>query len=65
MFLLLPGESLPAAGIRVVRNGENQGTEDRPRWLWDGNIDTPTLSPSIHSVGQWHGYLSNGEFKSC
>lgn len=65
MFLLLPGESLPVAGIRVVRGGENPGTEDRPRWVWDGNVESPTLAPSIHSPGQWHGYLIKGEFQSC
>lgn len=45
-----------------------------PQWDWDGNVEKPTLKPSIaHSVGDgkggmvehWHGYLTNGEFKSC
>lgn len=42
-------------------------------WSWDGNVDAPTLSPSIHCVGLdengnikpgvgcgWHGFLSQG-----
>lgn len=31
------------------------------------DITTLSLSPSIHCVGccGWHGYLTNGEFKSC
>lgn len=34
-------------------------------WHWNGNIEKPTLSPSIHHVGHWHGHLVNGVFKSC
>lgn len=36
-------------------------------WLWDGNREKPTLTPSIlATVGcRWHGYLTNGEFVSC
>ena len=31
------------------------------QWSWDGNEDSPTLTPSIHAVGIWHGRVSNGE----
>lgn len=34
-------------------------------WTWDGNRERPTLSPSIHAVGHWHGYLRAGRFESC
>lgn len=35
-------------------------------WGWDGNIETPTITPSIDiNRGHWHGYLTNGVFKSC
>lgn len=47
----------------------------RPRWHWDGNRDTPTLTPSLwikqrdaagNDVGDhWHGFLTAGEFVSC
>ncbi|MDY6979357.1 MAG: DUF6527 family protein [Pseudomonadota bacterium] len=33
-------------------------------WQWDGNREKPTLSPSLHLPGHWHGYLRGGEFKS-
>jgi hypothetical protein len=33
-----------------------------PHWNWDGNRDAPTLSPSLHAVGHWHGYLRGGFF---
>lgn len=34
-------------------------------WTWDGNVEKPTLHPSIHSVGNWHGWLQAGRFVSC
>jgi hypothetical protein len=47
----------------------------RPRWHWDGNREQPTLTPSIliyqlsetgAKTGEhWHGFLTNGVFKSC
>jgi len=34
-------------------------------WTWDGNRERPTLTPSIHCVGVWHGYLTAGRLVSC
>lgn len=31
-----------------------------PSWEWDGNREEPTLSPSVHNVGHWHGFLRAG-----
>lgn len=31
------------------------------QWSWDGNEDLPTLSPSLHAVGVWHGYVRKGK----
>lgn len=36
-----------------------------PSWEWDGNQESPTLSPSVHHVGHWHGWLRNGVWESC
>lgn len=41
-----------------------------PSWEWDGNKETPTLSPSVHDIPaggktHWHGYLRNGVWESC
>ena len=33
---------------------------ESPSWEWDGNVETPTLSPSVHHVGHWHGWLRSG-----
>lgn len=35
-----------------------------PCWRWDGNRDAPTLTPSIHLINEWHGYMTNGELRS-
>lgn len=36
-------------------------------WIWDGNIEAPTLKPSIHykidGETHWHGDLVDGEFR--
>lgn len=43
-------------------------TVKEPRcWLWDGNVEKPTLSPSIKRIGGcgWHGFLTKGVFETC
>jgi hypothetical protein len=29
-------------------------------WGWDSNEDRPTLTPSIHCIGHWHGWIRAG-----
>lgn len=31
-------------------------------WEWDGNREAPTLTPSIHHIDHWHGFLTKGFF---
>ena len=40
---------------------------DTHRWHWNGNRETPTLTPSLHKTDGcgWHGFLTNGEFLEC
>jgi hypothetical protein len=33
-------------------------------WGFDGNLDRPTLTPSVHHVGHWHGYIRAGRMVS-
>ena len=41
-------------------------TEPGPVWAWDGNVDAPTLTPSIlNRFCKYHGFLTNGVFESC
>lgn len=38
-----------------------------PAWTWNGSRDKPTLTPSIQRTiaCRWHGYLTDGVFRSC
>ena len=47
-----------------VRVGAPQ--PDQHNWGWDGNLDAPTLTPSIHRTGDcgWHGHLQAGMWRS-
>lgn len=62
-----------AMGGRCVVPTKSNFTEDstcadsRARG-WDitgTGFEDVTLSPSIHHVGHWHGWLRNGELVSC
>lgn len=39
----------------------------QPVWNWNGDLDKPTISPSIQVIGgcNWHGFLTDGVFRSC
>lgn len=39
-----------------------RSSDQRATWEWDGNAEMPTLSPSIHHIGHWHGWLKQGFF---
>ena len=58
MLIWLPHDTMAAR----IRLGEGKA---HPRWLWDGNADSPTLTPSLHLPGVWHGYLTNGQLIPC
>ena len=51
--------------LQITVPGDNSPTIDnRPAWQWDGNWESPTLTPSIqrHGACNWHGYLRGGVF---
>lgn len=53
--------------LEVVRNAAEK--QER-QWIWDGNVDRPTLSPSINSTVErggcgWHGWLTAGVFRAA
>jgi hypothetical protein len=58
--MMLPGQTVPQA-IDIAPHG----THGRPQWTLSGDLERPTLSPSIHLVGFWHGWLREGRFVSC
>lgn len=43
------------------------GNQQGPTWTWNGDHDKPTCTPSIRFLSgcQWHGYLTDGVFRSC
>jgi hypothetical protein len=38
-----------------------------PHWNWNGDQEKPTLTPSLQRLDncKWHGFLTDGEFRSC
>jgi hypothetical protein len=60
IYIILPGLKRPDS-LRIQKCPPGG---DRV-WGWDGNEDAPTLTPSIHSPGEWHGYLRSGKLESC
>jgi hypothetical protein len=52
------------AGLLVLRPIVARANESRPSWEWDGNADKPTLKPSVHLPGRWHGWFKNGRMES-
>lgn len=69
LYIKLPGDEAGRSGpdaIRVTRDpAKHGGTDGAHTWLWDGNEDKPTLHPSLHWKGRWHGHLQAGQLKSC
>jgi hypothetical protein len=43
------------------------GSKEQHAWLWDGNKEKPTLTPSIQQTTpcRWHGFLTAGIFRQC
>ncbi len=44
--------------------GENFKPSDGPSWNWNGSTERPTLRPSMNHVDHWHGFLTDGEWRS-
>lgn len=44
-----------------------EGIKKTGAWLWDGNVQNPTLDPSMRRNRgcQWHGYLTKGMLETC
>lgn len=54
-------------GPLTVGNGFKPDNENGTiaTWNWNGSIDKPTLQPSVHHRGHWHGWLTDGVWRSC
>lgn len=42
-----------------VRLGPHE-RQGRASWGWNGDIKRPTIQPSIHTHGHWHGWIRAG-----
>jgi hypothetical protein len=60
MWHKLPDGNGGLLRLRPVVSGESY-----PSWEWDGNGEKPTLTPSVHLPGRWHGWFRNGRMESC
>ena len=67
LYICLPGEK--HMGALMCEKGQGRptppGSDVGCVWGWDGNEDRPTLTPSIHAPGIWHGWLRAGRLESC
>lgn len=60
LYICLPGDTnMYALHVQRGAPGGNRV------WGWDGNEDQPTITPSIHWLEHWHGYLTAGRLISC
>jgi hypothetical protein len=46
--------------VGVLRAAIGSKPADGPSWIFNGDYDQPTLSPSVNHVGHWHGWLRDG-----
>lgn len=60
----LPSATLCIIPIRPMPKTDKP-INDGHSWDWDGNPLLPTLQPSVHSVGKWHGWIRKGRMESC
>ena len=68
-YVRLPGDRRGCSrGLPVYRAGEPRPTK-AASWVWDGDLERPTLEPSIRAVygdeTVWHGYMKAGRLVAC
>lgn len=59
IYIALP--STMKTGYILTRWTINHRNEHNAQWSFDWNWDKPTLQPSLHAVGIWHGWVRNGQ----
>lgn len=64
VFIVMPVEGWGGNGI-VCEWTVDRKNQCNAQWKLSGTKEKPTLSPSLHWVGMWHGWLTDGELKSC
>lgn len=62
MYVCCPG----CGNTSLLQYGASVGAPPHPQfWQLSGTPEAPTLKPSIHHPGCWHGWLTDGQFTSC
>lgn len=61
LHAMFPGNHYAQLPIRPLLNPETNGGHS---WEWDRNEVKPTLTPSVHCIGEWHGYVTAGRMVS-
>ncbi len=61
MWHKLPNGNFGVIYLRPIPPSMNTN----PSWEWDGNETAPTLTPSVHLPGSWHGWFTAGRMQSC
>jgi hypothetical protein len=51
---------LPILGRTNIPHDPQNKNGGKAHWGWDGNRESPTLTPSIDCGGCWHGFIENG-----
>ena len=64
LMVMLPSNHDPRGGAVGLPFRPAKPSENRPTWEFDGNRDKPTLHPSVHVHGEWHGYILAGRFET-
>ncbi len=56
-----------AVRVVPVTQAADRVSNDPRGWKWDGNLENPTLQPSIQIIGscRWHGWLTAGIWQTC
>lgn len=61
MWFCLPDGNVGCINLRPIV----PPNPEHPSWEWDGNEEKPTLTPSVHLPGRWHGWFRAGRMESC
>lgn len=62
LYLMLPHRTSKGQFVNIPTHVTIDHKNDcGASWSWDGNENAPTLSPSIHTYGVWHGFVQKGE----
>ena len=63
LYIRIPGSSASGFDALECVCGPDPGIERQ--WGWDGDLERPTLVPSILNPGEWHGHMVAGRMVSC